>query len=141
MKTNSAYQTYSVYESFILRRKIPPELSIYMTSWILYLHKSILFQRFYLCGDWNIRCSGLPEYIEGVDILQEGNVVDFQHNSYGTIFCDFLIEIGCCLVTVISLCVMHNYVGIGKDLDRQTCKQGKASTLVNSAGGSCEFDG
>ena len=52
----------------------------------------------YLRGDWNSRCSDLPDYIEGVDTLQERNIVDFQLNSYGTIFCDFLIDVNCCFL-------------------------------------------
>ena len=53
---------------------------------------------FYLCGDWNSRCSDFPDFIEGVDNLPERNVVDYQHNSYGTIFCDFLIDVNCCIL-------------------------------------------
>ncbi len=53
---------------------------------------------FYLCGDWNSRCSDLPDYIEGVDKknLKQRNVVDFH--SYGTIFCDFLIDVNYCIL-------------------------------------------
>ncbi|CAC5413581.1 unnamed protein product [Mytilus coruscus] len=41
---------------------------------------------FYLFGDWNSRVSDMPDFIEGIDILPERNVVDFTNNSYGDIF-------------------------------------------------------
>lgn len=53
---------------------------------------------FYLCGDWNSRSSGLSDSIEGIDSLPERNVIDFQTNGYGSIFCDFLIDVNCCIL-------------------------------------------
>ncbi|CAG2257828.1 unnamed protein product [Mytilus edulis] len=53
---------------------------------------------FYICGDWNSRCSDLPDSIEGIDKLPQRNVVDFQHNGYGNIFCDFLTDVNCCIL-------------------------------------------
>ncbi|VDI27419.1 Hypothetical predicted protein [Mytilus galloprovincialis] len=53
---------------------------------------------FYICGDWNSRCSDFSDFIEGVDQLPERNIVDFQHNSYGSVFCDFLIDVNCCIL-------------------------------------------
>ncbi|CAC5409437.1 unnamed protein product [Mytilus coruscus] len=51
---------------------------------------------FYLCGDWNSRCSDLSDSIAGIDSLPERHVIDFHHNSYGSTFCDFLIDVSCC---------------------------------------------
>ena len=53
---------------------------------------------FYICGDLNSRCADFSDFIEGVDELPERHVVDFHHNSYGTIFCDFLIDVNCCIL-------------------------------------------
>ncbi|CAG2255049.1 unnamed protein product [Mytilus edulis] len=53
---------------------------------------------FYICGDWNSRCSDFSDFIEGVDQLPERNIVDFQHNPYGSVFCDFLIDVNCCIL-------------------------------------------
>ena len=53
---------------------------------------------FYICGDLNSRCADFSDFIEGVDELPERHVDDFHHNSYGTIFCDFLIDVNCCIL-------------------------------------------
>ena len=53
---------------------------------------------FYLCGDWNSRVANIEDYIQGIDLLPERNVVDFTPNSYGELFCDFLSNINCCIL-------------------------------------------
>ncbi|VDI02802.1 Hypothetical predicted protein [Mytilus galloprovincialis] len=53
---------------------------------------------FYLCGDFNSRCSDFSDSIEGIDCLPERDIVDFQTNGYGNIFCDFLIDVNCCIL-------------------------------------------
>ncbi|CAC5376127.1 unnamed protein product [Mytilus coruscus] len=52
---------------------------------------------FYLCGDWNSRCGDMLDYIPDVDSLPERHVVDFKCNTYGSIFCDFLSYVSCCI--------------------------------------------
>ncbi|CAC5360691.1 unnamed protein product [Mytilus coruscus] len=53
---------------------------------------------FYLCDDFNSRCSDLSDLVEGIDCLPEHDIVDFQTNGYGNIFCDFLIDVDCCIL-------------------------------------------
>ncbi|CAC5368340.1 unnamed protein product [Mytilus coruscus] len=53
---------------------------------------------FYLCGDWNSLCGDMLDYIPGVDSLPERHVVDFKCNTYGSIFCDFLSDVSCCIL-------------------------------------------
>ena len=36
--------------------------------------------------------------IDGIDCLPECQVVDFQYNGYGKLFCDFLIDTSCCIL-------------------------------------------
>ncbi|VDI31988.1 Hypothetical predicted protein [Mytilus galloprovincialis] len=53
---------------------------------------------FYICGDWNSRCSDFVDSITGIDNLPDRHVVDFQCNSYGKVFCEFLTDISCCIL-------------------------------------------
>ncbi|CAC5407386.1 unnamed protein product [Mytilus coruscus] len=52
----------------------------------------------YLCGDWNSRVSDIEDYIQGIDLLPERNVVEFTPNSYGDLFCEFFSNINCCIL-------------------------------------------
>ncbi|CAC5417977.1 unnamed protein product [Mytilus coruscus] len=54
--------------------------------------------QFYLCGDFNSRCGDLNDFVEGVDTLPERQVVDYKTNKYGSIFCEFLADINCCML-------------------------------------------
>ncbi|CAC5379308.1 unnamed protein product [Mytilus coruscus] len=53
---------------------------------------------FYMCGDWNSRCSDFTDSITGIDNLPDRHVVDFQCNSYGKVFCEFLTDVSCCIL-------------------------------------------
>ncbi|CAC5356045.1 unnamed protein product [Mytilus coruscus] len=46
----------------------------------------------------NSRVSDIEDYIQGIDLLPERNVVDFTPNSYGDLFCEFLSNINCCIL-------------------------------------------
>ncbi|CAG2188857.1 unnamed protein product [Mytilus edulis] len=54
--------------------------------------------QFYLCGDFNSRCGDLNDFVEGIDTLPERQVVDYKTNKYGSIFCEFLADINCCML-------------------------------------------
>ena len=49
-------------------------------------------------GDLNSRCGDLKDYIEGVDVLNERDVIDFQVNKYGHFLVDFLINSNFCML-------------------------------------------
>ena len=51
-----------------------------------------------LCGDFNSRCGGEADYIEGIDDIIERNVVDYKKNHYGNILLDFLISSNCVML-------------------------------------------
>ena len=53
---------------------------------------------FFLCGDWNSRCSDFVDFIPGIDLLPERQTVDYQYNMYGKLFTDFLVDINCCIL-------------------------------------------
>ena len=53
---------------------------------------------FFICGDWNSRCSDFADSIPGIDDLPDRHVVDFQYNAYGKIFSDFLTDVNCCIL-------------------------------------------
>ena len=53
---------------------------------------------FFLCGDFNYRCGNDCDFIEGVDPVEERQVVDFNKNVYGDILLEFLININCVMV-------------------------------------------
>ena len=52
----------------------------------------------FICGDFNSRVSDMDDYIAGVDVLPERNVVGFKCNRYGEIFIEFLIILNYCIV-------------------------------------------
>ncbi|CAC5398837.1 unnamed protein product [Mytilus coruscus] len=102
---------------------------------------------FYLFGDWNSQVSDMPDFIEGIDILPERNVVDFTNNSYGDIFCEFLSNVNCCILngrnflcndftfistrgtSVVDYCIMP-YEYLNKFVDFEVIR---AQSLVNSS--------
>ena len=53
---------------------------------------------FYLCGDFNSRIGDMDDFITGVDVLTERDVIDYTMNSYGEIFCEFLLNANCCVL-------------------------------------------
>lgn len=53
---------------------------------------------FYICGDFNSRCSEMEDFIPGIDILPERKVLDFTANAYGENMCDFCINANCCIL-------------------------------------------
>ena len=53
---------------------------------------------FYVCGDFNSRCGNLEDYIAGVDLIPERDVVDLTVNKDGERFCEFLIDSNCCIM-------------------------------------------
>ena len=53
---------------------------------------------FFMCGDFNSRCSDMEDFIPGVDDIVERNVIDFSANAYGEILCEFLINANCCIL-------------------------------------------
>lgn len=52
---------------------------------------------FYICGDFNARCSNFEDFIAGVDQIPERSVVDFSSNKYGELLTEFLIDSNCCI--------------------------------------------
>ncbi|CAG2195601.1 unnamed protein product [Mytilus edulis] len=109
---------------------------------------------FYLCGDWNSRCGDMLDYIPGVDSLPERNVVDFKCNTYGSIFCDFLSDISCCILngrntiqndftyvstrgsSVVDYCI----VPYEKLQNFEKFSVSRASTLVDTVNGIGKYD-
>lgn len=59
---------------------------------------------FIIMGDLNSRCGDSQDYIEGVDIVAERNVVDFTSNSYGELLIQFLISANCCMLNGRNYC-------------------------------------
>ncbi len=53
---------------------------------------------FFICGDFNSRCSNMEDFIRGIDVIPERNVIDFYNNSYGDIFIDFLTNANLCIL-------------------------------------------
>ena len=62
----------------------------------IYTYQTYTIQ--FICGDFNSRVSDMDDYIAGVDVLPERNVVDFKCNRYGELFIEFLINVNYCIV-------------------------------------------
>ena len=65
---------------------------------ICQMHQYCKKEIFYICGDFNARCSDFNDFIEGVDTIQSRHVIDFTSNKYGELLCDFLIDTNCCIL-------------------------------------------
>ncbi|CAC5379517.1 unnamed protein product [Mytilus coruscus] len=84
---------------------LPPENSTravnvheFMETLMTHIYTNPQGNLFYPCGDFNSRCSDFSDSIEGIYCLPERDIVDFQTNGYGNIFCDFLIVVNCCIL-------------------------------------------
>ena len=58
------------------------------------------FQNFgtaFICGDFNSRCGSNEDFIEGIDKIQEMEVINFTSNMYGDLLLDFLINSNMCM--------------------------------------------
>ena len=40
----------------------------------------------------------MADFIEGVDVIQDRNVIDYSKNMYGEFLCNFLIDSNCCIL-------------------------------------------
>lgn len=65
---------------------------------ICQIHQYCKDSMFYICGDFNARCSDLQDFIAGVDSIPERQVIDFTTNKYGELLCEFLIDSSCCML-------------------------------------------
>ena len=111
---------------------------------------------FYICGDFNARCSDFQAFIAGVDNIPERHVIEFTANKYGDLLCNFLIDSYCCMVngrysnldyndfTCIrskGACVVDYCLVPHEDLDRyEDFKVWKVSDLINITGILSTFD-
>lgn len=53
---------------------------------------------FFICGDFNSRCANGDDFIRGVDMIPDRDVIDFRSNSFGDVLCDFLINANLCIL-------------------------------------------
>ena len=54
--------------------------------------------KFIICGDFNSRMGDMADFIEGVDTIQERNIIDYSKNMYGEFLCKFLVDSNCCIL-------------------------------------------
>ena len=48
--------------------------------------------------DFNARCAVFQDFIAGVDIIPERQVIDFTVNRHGELLCEFLVDTNCCML-------------------------------------------
>ena len=53
---------------------------------------------FLICGDFNSRIGNSMDYIEGVDYIDERQVLDYERNQYGDHFIELLLSASCCIL-------------------------------------------
>jgi len=54
--------------------------------------------QFTICGDFNSRVGNLCDFIEGIDHIQDREVIDHKINSYGDMLIELLVSSNCCMV-------------------------------------------
>ena len=120
------------------------------------MHQYCKDPMFYICGDFNARCSDFQDFIAGFDIIPERHVIEFTANKYGDILCNFLIDSYCCMLNVRysnldyndftcirsqGACVVDYCLVPHEDLDRyEDFKVWKVSDLINITGIFSTFD-
>ena len=55
----------------------------------------------YICGDFNSRCRDMLEFIEGVDVVTDRDVIDFginMINKYSHLFIAVLLNCNTCML-------------------------------------------
>ena len=52
----------------------------------------------YICGDFNSRCGSLDDFIRGVDVVSDRQILDLTLNKYGELFIDLLINMNMCML-------------------------------------------
>ena len=55
-------------------------------------------RQYIVCGDFNARCANETDFIAGLDKISDCHVIDFENNSYGELFTDFLINNNCVML-------------------------------------------
>ena len=53
---------------------------------------------YFICGDFTSRMGDEEDYIAGIYIVPERNVIDRQKNTYGAYLSRFLIDCNCCVL-------------------------------------------
>ena len=84
---------------------LPPENSTYVCNHHEFfdtlstnVYEYQKYGKFYIVGDFNARCGETQDYIEGVDEVEPREIIDYNRNSYGDTFLDFLVNINCCML-------------------------------------------
>ncbi len=65
---------------------------------------------FYVCGDFNSCVANASDFIVGVDMIPERDIVDFTRNMYGDKFEDFLISANCYMLNGRHAVCTENYL-------------------------------
>ena len=81
-----------------------------------------------ICGDLNARCSDMPDFIEGVDLVKPRKVVDFVVNSQGKPFIDFCISVNMCSLNGRFDDVCNNYTCVVLKKIKSLCRFMSSST-------------
>ena len=88
-----------------MRMLSPPENSTYVCNHHEFfdtlstnVYEYQKYGKFCIVGDFNARCGETQYYIEGVDEVEPKEIFDYNRNSYGDTFLDFLVNINCCML-------------------------------------------
>ena len=52
----------------------------------------------FVCGDFNSRIGDSSDFIEGIDVVPNRDIVDCTNNDYGAVLVDFLINSNFCVL-------------------------------------------
>ena len=87
---------------------------------ICQMHQYCKNDLFYICGNFNARCSDFQDFIEGVDYIQSRHIIDFTSYKYGELLCEFLINTNCCILNGRNM-LSNDY----------TCIKGQGASVVD----------
>ncbi len=84
---------------------LPPENSTrhvdasdFFDTLLLQIHNYHVDDITYVCGDFNGRCGNLLDYVEGVDSVENREILDSVINQQGRLLVDFMINANYCML-------------------------------------------
>ncbi len=88
------------------------DMSDFLDTLLMQIHQYQSEGQFFVCGDFNSRLGDRQDFIIGVDDVPDREVIDLTRNHYGELFCDFLVNVNCCVLNGRGLSSQNDYTSV-----------------------------